>query len=143
MIGRNISLADGNDGNNGLDQALATFRQLALQNKNSEKARSEARDIIVGHAREHADLFNGSQLRYPNGVVVTRTTRVTPSFDESKVSTSWIDAFLETDSSEAISVTFNTKKIKPGDLRAATLLREIDYEEHLKQVYSVTLGNEE
>ena len=41
---------------------------------------------------------------------------------------------------DAISVSFDSKKIRPDDTRALALLQEVDYAEHTTEVYSVCVN---
>ena len=141
MIGRNTNSASVSLANEKtIEETCATFKALELQRKNMEPEWKAAKQQLVLHAKANDNMFEGSQLKHPNGVTVKKSLRVTTSFDESKMSTSWIDAFLGCKSADAISVSFDPKKIRPDDTRALALLQEVDYAEHATVVYSVCVN---
>ncbi len=126
--------------NENINKVAETFKQAHIASKNLESTLKESKERLIAHAKENPDLFVGSQIRHDNGVVVKRSSRVTPKWNDNKVSVEWIEKMLNTESADAISISIDHKKLSQSDVSTTQFLHEIDYEELISTYWSVTVS---
>ena len=137
MLKRNTNPAKGNED---INTVAETYKNAYVATKTLEPTLKESKERLIAHAKENPSLFVGSQLRHNNGVVVKRSSRVTPKWNDNKVSVEWIEKMLNTESADAISISIDHKKLSQSDVSTTQLFHEIDYEELISTYWSVTVS---
>ena len=119
------------------------YKEAYTQTKALEPTLKEKREVLISHAKDNPALFVGNLLRHDNGTTIKKATRITPKWDEDKVSIDWLEAMLATNSAEALSISIDYKKLKRDDPDTAKLLAAIAYEEQLSTIWSVSVSTVE
>ena len=140
MLKRNTNPAKGNED---INTVAETYKNAYVATKTLEPTLKESKERLIAHAKENPDLFVGSQIRHDNGVVVRRSSRVTPKWNDNKVSVEWIEKMLNTESADAISISIDHKKLSQSDVSTTRLLQEINYEELISSYWTVTVSTVE
>ncbi len=123
-----------------INAVAAEYKNLQSQSKALEPELKLCKEKLIAHAKDNPALFNGNTLRHSNGTTVKKAARITPKWCEDKVSIEWLERMLDTASAGAISISIDHRKLKETDPQTALLLAQIDYEEVVSTIWSVTVS---
>ena len=123
-----------------INAVAAEYKTLQGQSKAIEPQLKQCKEQLIAHAKDNPALFQGNLLRHANGTTVKKAARVTPKWNDEKVSIEWLESMLDTASAGAISISIDHRKLKEGDPQTALLLAQIDYEEVISTIWSVSLS---
>lgn len=118
-----------------IEQMADLYLKYYNEKKELEKKEKAAKDALLLYAKNNTAKFEGSALKFSNGVYIERRFRTTSSYDESKIHICWISELVDEGHGELIDIKFDDKKL--SEMEVPDLFNEIDYKLETKESFAV------
>lgn len=111
-----------------INNEIAQFESNTTLAKPFNEAAKLHKDNILSYVKENPELFGTNKSFSMGKTTVTKSVVQQVNHNPELVTLSWLEAFLDTSSAEAIDIKIDPKKLNLNDPKTATLLSKIDFE---------------
>ncbi len=121
-----------------IDELTALYVQFHDKMKEAKANVERYKALLLVHAQQNSDQFQGNLLILSNGVKIERRTQLKAEFAKEKVTLKWLEQLIDEGFGELVEVKFADKEVAASKSQTLNqLMRSVDYSAEIKEILAV------